>query len=436
MNAAETAAREVCRTLSQAGHRAVFAGGCVRDALLGLHPHDYDVATSATPDEVERLFGRVVSVGKAFGVQVALFGDVQIEVATFRWDGPYIDGRRPVSVEFRDEQQDALRRDFTVNALFFDPGKDEVIDYVGGREDLARRVVRAVGDPRARFGEDHLRLLRCVRFAAQLDFQIDPDTFAAVRELAHLIKKTSPERVREELLRILTQRHPHRGFKLLDESGLLPHLLPEISAMKGVAQPPEYHPEGDVYVHTLKMLEMLDAPSPTLALGVLLHDVGKPRTQTFEDRIRFNGHEKVGADMAADICERLRMSNADTARVVWLVGQHMRVSAVKEMRASKLKRLVREDGFPELLELFRIDCASSHGRMDTYEWLRDRAAELGPDEVRPNPLITGNDLIEMGIKPGPLFSEILHAVEDLQLEGALTSRDEALAHVRTTWLRR
>jgi len=433
VSAGRDAALAVCRTLHGAGHRALFAGGCVRDELLGLHPKDYDVATSATPDEVEKLFKRVITVGKAFGVQMVMIGDVQVEVATFRWDGPYLDGRRPVSVEFRDEQQDALRRDFTVNALFFDPITEEVLDYAGGREDLVRQVVRAVGVAYDRFMEDHLRLLRCVRFAAQLDFKIDPATFTAVKELAHLIKKTSPERVRDELLRILTQPHAHRGFMLLDESGLLPHLLPEISAMKGVEQPPEYHPEGDVFVHTMKMLEMLDGPTATLALGVLLHDVGKPRTQTFEDRIRFNGHEKVGAEMTAEICARLRLSNAETERVTWLVGQHMRVSAVKEMRESKLKRLIREDGFSELLELFRIDCASSHRRMDTYEWLRDRAASLPPEAVRPTPLLTGDDLIALGYKPGPQFTEILRTLEDLQLEGALASRDTAIAHVYKAW---
>jgi poly(A) polymerase len=340
-----------------------------------------------------------------------------------------------VKVEFRDEQQDALRRDFTVNALFFDPIHEEVLDYVGGREDVAAERIRAVGDPVARFEEDHLRLLRCVRLAAQLDFQIEPDTFGAVKELAYLIKKTSPERVRAELLRILTQPHAHRGVQLLDESGLLPHILPEIAAMKGVEQPPEYHPEGDVFIHTLKMLELLESPSPTLALGVLLHDVGKPQTQTFADRIRFHGHEKVGAEMAAEICERLRLSNADADRVTWLVGQHMRVSAAKEMRESKLKRLVREEGFPELLELFRLDCASSHGRMDTYEWLRDRADSLGPEQIRPDPLLTGDDLIALGYKPGPTFSEILRTVEDLQLDGTITTADEATEFVQKTWSR-
>jgi len=427
------AAVEVCRTLHAAGHRALFAGGCVRDELLGKRPKDYDVATSAHPDEVEALFDRVVTVGKAFGVQVVHRDNVAIEVATFRWDGPYIDGRRPVQVEFRDEQQDALRRDFTVNALFYDPVDDRVIDYVGGRDDLAHRVVRAVGDPHERFAEDHLRLLRCVRIAAQLDFAIDTQTFDAVKAHAHRIVKTSPERVRDELLRILTQNHAHRAFMLMDETGLLPHVLPEIAAMKGVEQPPDYHPEGDVFVHTMKALELLENPTPTLAMGLLLHDVGKPQTQTFEDRIRFSNHERVGANIAEAVCRRLRMSNEQTERIVWLVGQHMRIAAAPDMRESKRKRLVRADGFPELLELFRVDCLASHARLDTYQWLRDYAAHLKPEDAKPQPLITGDDLKVMGYQPGPQFGEILSEIEDLQLEGELTTREQAEAYVRAKW---
>ena len=427
------AAERICETLVNAGHRALFAGGCVRDELLGRTPKDYDVATSAHPDEVEKLFERVVGVGTAFGVQVVLMPEGAFEVATFRSEGPYLDGRRPSKVEFRDEEEDALRRDFTINALFMDPATDEVLDYVGGRDDLALRVVRAVGDPHERFQEDHLRLLRAVRIAAQLDFVLDEKTLEAVKTHAGLIRKTSSERVRDEILRILTQNHAHRGFEMLDETGLLRHVLPEIADMKGVEQPPEYHPEGDVFTHTLKLLGHLRGPSPTLAMAALLHDVGKPRTQTFEDRIRFNRHEKVGADIAKEICERLRMSTRDTARIEWIVGQHMRVSTVKEMRESKLKRLVREEGFSELLELFRIDCLSSHDRLDTYEWLRDYAENLSPEEAKPPPLLRGHDLIEMGYKPGPEFSKILTAVEDKQLEGELTSPEQAREYVRATW---
>ncbi|MDK1021500.1 MAG: CCA tRNA nucleotidyltransferase [Candidatus Hydrogenedentes bacterium] len=427
------AAERICETLRNAGHRALFAGGCVRDELLGRAPKDYDVATSAHPDEVERLFERVVSVGAAFGVQVVLMPEDQCEVATFRSEGPYLDGRHPASVEFHDEKQDALRRDFTINALFLDPETGEVLDYVGGREDLARRVVRAVGDPHKRFQEDHLRLLRAVRIAAQLDFALDEATLEAVKTHAGLIAKTSSERIRDEILRILTQNHAHRGFEMLDETGLLRHVLPEIADMKGVEQPPEYHPEGDVFVHTLKILERLRDPSPALAMAALLHDVGKPRTQTFADRIRFDRHEKVGADIAKDICERLRMSTHDIARIEWIVGQHMRVSTVKEMRESKLKRLIREEGFAELLELFRIDCLSSHNRLDTYEWLRDYAENLSPEEVKPPVLLSGHDLIEMGYRPGPDFAKILTAVEDKQLEGELSSPEQARDYVRTTW---
>lgn len=433
MDDARQAAERICRRLTEAGHRALFAGGCVRDELLGRHPYDYDVATSAHPDEVERIFDHVVSVGKAFGVQVVRLDGVAVEVTTFRWEGPYLDGRRPVKVEFRDEQQDALRRDFTINALFYDPLEDQVLDYVGGREDLARRLIRAVGDPRERFAEDHLRLLRCVRIAAQLDFSIEAETLTALKELAHLIVKTSPERIRDELLRILTQNHAHRGFILLDETGLLPHILPEVDAMKGVEQPPEFHPEGDVFTHTLKALERLDNPSPTLALGLLLHDVGKPQTQTFEDRIRFNGHEKVGAEMAEDVCKRLRMSTADTKRVVWLVGQHMRVNATSDMRESKLKRFVREDGFSELLELFRIDCLASHGDLKIYAWLHDYVSTLEPEHAKPAPLLTGDDLKAMGYAPGPLFSEMLSALEDEQLEGRIQTADEARRFIAEHW---
>ena len=435
MDSGRKAAEEICERLRQHGHRALLAGGCVRDELLDRTPKDFDVATSATPDEVEALFDRVVTVGAAFGVQIVLLPSGECEVATFRREGPYLDGRRPSTVEPSDEEEDALRRDFTVNALFSDPESGEVLDYVDGREDIERRVIRAVGDPEKRFAEDHLRLLRAVRIAAQVDFDIEEATFQAIQKHAGLIVKTSSERIRDELLRILTQNHARRGFELLEETGLLKHVLPEIAAMRGVEQPPEFHPEGDVLTHTLMLLEQLDAPSPTLAMAALLHDVGKPVTQTFEDRIRFNHHERIGAEMADAICGRLHLSNADTARVTWLVGQHMRVSAAPEMRESKRKRLVREDGFPELLELFRIDCISSHNKLDTYEWLRDYAENLSPEEIKPEPLITGTDLIEMGYPPGPKFAEILTAVEDKQLEGDLDSAKSARAYVEATWPR-
>ena len=428
----ETAGR-ICGTLAGKGHRALFAGGCVRDMLLGVAPRDYDIATSALPQEVDALFEKTIGVGAAYGVQVVVIDDASFEVTTFRRDGPYLDGRHPSTVEFRDEKEDALRRDFTINALYYDPIDERFVDYVGGRRDLEDGLIRAVGDPAKRFEEDHLRLLRAVRFAARLDYEIEEATLESIRDCAALVTKTSPERVRDEILKMLTEGHARRAFELLDTTGLLREILPEIDRMKGIEQPVEFHPEGDVFTHTMRILERLDAPSPTLALGALLHDVGKPLTQTFEDRIRFNLHDKVGARESEAICRRLRLSKRDSARVAWLVGQHMRVAATDKMRESKLKRLLREEGFSDLLELFRIDCLASHQKMERYEWLRDYAANLKPDEIRPARILSGRDLIEMGYTPGPIFAEILKAIDDAQLEGQMASKEQACDEVRKSW---
>jgi poly(A) polymerase len=433
MNERERAARAICARLRAAGHRALFAGGCVRDRLLGITPKDFDVATSALPDQVAALFPRTIAVGAAFGVILVQTEAGPVEVATFRHDGPYLDGRHPSAVTFTGEREDAARRDFTINALYLDPETDTVLDYVDGLADLRARVVRAVGDPAARFREDHLRLLRAVRFAARLDFSIEPRTLAAIREHAPLCIDTSAERVRDELLKMLTEGHAKRAFELLDETGLLEHVLPEMIPMKGCEQPPEYHPEGDVFVHTLLLLDQLGECSPALALAALLHDVGKPPTQTFEDRIRFNLHEKVGARMAEKICKRLRLPNDVSERAVWLVENHMRLAATPEMRESKRKRFVREPGYDELLALGRMDCLASHGDTSHINWIEEYRANLRPDEIRPAPLITGNDLIAMGYPPGPRFKEILTAVEDLQLEGRLETPEAARAHVEMTW---
>jgi poly(A) polymerase len=433
MNERERAAWAICARLRAAGHRALFAGGCVRDRLLGITPKDFDVATSALPDQVAALFPRTIAVGAAFGVILVQTEAGPVEVATFRHDGPYLDGRHPSAVTFTGEREDAARRDFTINALYLDPETDTVLDYVDGLADLRARVVRAVGDPAARFREDHLRLLRAVRFAARLDFSIGPRTLAAIREHAPLCIDTSAERVRDELLKMLTEGHAKRAFELLDETGLLEHVLPEMIPMKGCEQPPEYHPEGDVFVHTLLLLDQLGECSPALALAALLHDVGKPPTQTFEDRIRFNLHEKVGARMAEKICKRLRLPNDVSERAVWLVENHMRLAATPEMRESKRKRFVREPGYDELLALGRMDCLASHGDTSHINWIEEYRANLKPDEIRPAPLITGNDLIAMGYPPGPRFKEILTAVEDLQLEGRLETPEAARAHVEMTW---
>ncbi|HNT89054.1 MAG TPA: CCA tRNA nucleotidyltransferase, partial [Candidatus Hydrogenedentes bacterium] len=351
MDPLELAAREICARLRDRGFRALFAGGCVRDRLLGVPPKDYDIATDAHVLDVLKLFPKTIEVGKAFGVLVVVRPEGRFEVATFRQDGPYLDGRHPDYVAFTSEEEDAQRRDFTVNALFFDPETEQIVDYVDGVRDLRAKIIRAVGNPAERFDEDHLRLLRAVRFAARLDYAIDPATFAAIRAKAALIRKTSPERIRDELLKILTEGAARRAFELMDATGLLEHALPEVARMKGVAQPEQFHPEGDVFVHTLLLLEHLENPTPTLAMGALLHDVGKPETQTFEDRIRFNLHDKVGARIAENICKRLRFPAAQIERIRWLVERHMRVTALPKMRESRRRRFVREEGFDELLEL-------------------------------------------------------------------------------------
>jgi len=427
------AALRLCDTLTRAGFRALLAGGCVRDGILGVPPRDYDIATSARPEQVAGLFDVCIEVGAAFGIQIVVLPEGRFEVAAFRQDGPYSDGRRPDYVAYVDEVEDAQRRDFTINAMFLDPATDQVIDYVGGQQDLRGRILRAVGDPDQRFGEDHLRLLRGVRFAARLGYTIAPDTLAAMCRMAPLVTKTSAERIRDELVKILTEGGARRAFGLLDETGMLVHVLPEVAAMKGVAQPEQFHPEGDVFEHTLLMLEYLERPSATLAMGVLLHDVGKPLTQTFEDRIRFNNHDKVGARESEKICRRLRMSQADTARISWLVENHMRLAAFPKMRESKRKRFVRHEAFPELLELARLDCLASHRALEKVEAIRDYAATLPPEVLKPPPLVAGKDLIAMGYAPGPLFSEILEAVEDAQLEGRLASAEEARKFVRERW---
>ncbi len=429
------AALRICTRLHEAGFRALLAGGCVRDLILGVEPRDYDIATNARREDVAGLFEKSYSVGAVFGIETVIQPEGQFEVATFRKDGPYLDGRRPAHVEFVDEEQDAQRRDFTINAMFFDPQTNTVLDYVGGRHDLRAGIVRTVGEPRRRFDEDHLRLLRAIRFAARLDYAIAPDTFAAICEAASLIRKTSAERIRDELLKMLTEGHARRALERLDETGLLGVLLPEVARMKGVQQPSKFHPEGDVFEHTLLMFEHAESPSTTLAMGMLLHDVGKPLTQTFEDRIRFNNHDKVGAREAVRICRRLHMSKDETTRIVWLVANHMRLAMAPRMRQSKLKRFVREEGFPELLELCRLDCMASHLGLDKIRWLEDYLSRTEPEKIAPPPLLTGKDLIAMGYQPGPVFSEILRALEDAQLEGNIATADEARRFVKTHWRR-
>lgn len=493
-NNAKQHATEIVRTLRERGHQAYLCGGCVRDLLLAREPADYDVATDATPQQVMNIFPQTFAVGAQFGVvlvpfaegaghrdagrsglaatadaptgegarlsidkiisstgkgvvsstsEIALFftigtgdegrskGNV-VEVATFRSDMGYSDGRHPDQVRYsNDPREDVQRRDFTINGLLLDPVTNEVLDFVGGRDDLKAGIIRAIGEPGHRFAEDKLRMLRAVRFAARFDYAIDPATLAAIQRLAPQTHQVSRERVREELAKMLTEGRARCAFELLDESRLLREVLPEISAMKGVEQPPQFHPEGDVFIHTLLLLEKL-APgcSKTLAWGALLHDVGKPPTfRVAPDRIRFDGHVEIGVKMAAEICRRLRFSNDETDQILALVDNHMRFADVPLMKASTLKKFLRLPGFDEHLELHRIDCLSSNGQLASYDYAREQLQALPPEAIRPEPLITGRDLIDAGYEPGPRFKEILATVEDAQLEGKLATRDAAMEFV-------
>jgi poly(A) polymerase len=444
------AAREIVLALSAAGHPAYFAGGCVRDMLLEVEAKDFDVATSATPDVVMGLFAKTYSVGAHFGVVLVCTpdgegGEIATEVATFRHDGAYSDGRRPDAVRFStDPREDVLRRDFTINGMLLDPVIFEetgdaaaaTIDYVGGREDLAAHVLRAIGDPALRFAEDKLRMLRGVRFAARLELEIEPRTMAAIRAAASEIGQVSSERIRDELTLMLTEGHARRAFELLDETGLLVHVLPEAVRMHGVAQPPQFHPEGDVWVHTMLLLEKLQpGVSATLGWGALLHDIGKPATfrppdpKKPGDRIRFDGHVEVGVRMAEEILGRLRFSNEDTAQIVALVKNHMRFGDILQMRESTLKRFLRLPKFDEHLALHWMDASSAHGDLRLYEFAKEKYEAAPVETIRPKLLVTGRDLIAAGYRPGTAFKAMLEAAEDAQLEGRATTTDEGLAVV-------
>jgi len=433
----------IIRTLRDHSHQAYLVGGCVRDILLGRESADYDVATSATPEEVMRIFPDAYGVGVQFGVVLVpapaegIANDVSsdgrtVEVATFRSDIGYSDGRHPDEVRFsKDPREDVQRRDFTINGMMLDPVSGEVLDFVGGQKDLEARTIRCIGEPAQRFGEDKLRMLRAVRFAARFSFEIEPATLATVRELAPQIRQVSRERVRDELTKMLTEGHAREAFLLLDGTGLLHEVLPEIEAMRGVEQPPQFHPEGDVFLHTLLLLEKLPHPCPApLAWGALLHDVGKPPTfRRAPDRIRFDGHVDVGVKMAEVICQRLRFSSHDTERILALVDNHMRFGHAMRMSESTFKKFVRMPHFDEHLELHRLDCQASYRDLTTYDFTRNKMATLTPEAIRPAPLVTGDDLIAAGHVPGPSFKEILSAVEDGQLEGRLRDREAALQFV-------
>ena len=436
MSSVRQAALRVVQILQEKGHTAFFAGGCVRDLVLRRTPQDYDVATSATPSEIEKCFRRTIGVGKSFGVIRVRQNNHEIEVATFRTEGPYLDGRRPEYVEFTTAEEDAKRRDFTINGLFYDPIRRSILDFVSGRKDLKKRVLRAIGDPVLRFQEDHLRLLRCIRFAAQLNFKIETKTWKALSHLAPSIQLVSAERIRDELTKLLIAPDATKGLRLLSRSGLMKQLLPEIEAMKGVPQPRAFHPEGDVYVHTLKVVSSLKNPSPLLAWSALLHDVGKP--PTFEKslvrkrvRIRFPEHAKVGAEISDQILRRLRFSNSERETVVEMVANHMTFKDVKAMRLATLKRLMARPTFEEELKLHQADCQACHGKLGNVRFLKRRQRELAREEIKPPRLISGKDLIKLGLTPGPLFGKILSAVEEAQLEGTIRTEKEALDYART-----
>ena len=427
MDMKRQAPTDIVTRLRAEGFQAYLVGGCARDLVMGREPTDYDIATDATPDQVVHLYPDALTVGAKFGVVIVPHEAGNVEVATFRSDGRYADGRHPEEVRFsKTPQEDVRRRDFTINGLLLDPAIDEVLDYVGGQADIRARRIRTIGNPVDRFSEDKLRMLRAVRFAARFDFALDGAAKQAIQTLAHQIHDVSAERVRDEIIKILTEGRACRGFQLLDETGLLKEVLPEIKALQGVAQPPEFHPEGDVWVHTLMMLEGLNNPTPTLALGVLLHDVGKPPTFTIRERIRFDNHVEVGAKMAEAICARLRLSARDTERVVELVRHHLRFKDFPQMKRSTKLRFLRMEGFDEHLELHRLDCLSSHRNLTNYELARRLLAETPAEEIKPTPLLRGNDLIAQGYTPGPRFKQILQAVEDAQLEGRLQDREDAL----------
>ncbi len=431
--ASATAAADVVRRLREAGHQAYIVGGSVRDLLLGREAREHDIATSAAPEVVRRLFRRTVPVGVQFGVILVIEQGIRLEVATFRSDDAYVDGRRPTQVHFGTAEQDALRRDFTINALYQDPLTGEIVDYVGGRDDLRAGVIRAIGDPRARIAEDRLRMLRAVRFAARFGFTIHPATHEAIVAAAPSVTDMAAERIGEEIVKMLTEGGARRAFELLDTTGLLPVVLPEIAALQGCAQSADFHPEGDVWRHTLLLLQQLPAGvAETLALGALLHDVAKPECAgTKGDRITFYGHTNVGAERAVEICQRLRRSRMTWERVAWLVRSHLRLVQAPDMRLATLKKLLAEEGIDELLQLARWDALASNGDLRWVLYCERRRAELEAQApLRPPRLLGGNDLMAMGCPAGPRVGELLRALEDAQLEGDVRTRDEAERFVR------
>jgi len=432
-------AREVVIELRNADHKAFCVGGCARDTLLGIEPKEYDITTSATPEEVSELFPHTVPIGASFGVILVITGKYQFEVATFRKDLSYSDGRHPDRVIYSSqEQEDVLRRDFTINGMLYDPIEEEVIDYIGGIADIKSKIVKTIGDPYERFNEDKLRMMRAIRFSSRYNFELDVNTFSAVEKLAGGIIQVSSERIRDEITKIITQSNPGHGLKMLSVSGLLKYILPDVEIMNGVEQPPEFHPEGDVFIHTCLVLDKLfenqnGVVSPELAIGALLHDVGKPPTFSISDRIRFNGHDKLGADMSKKICRELKFSNKQIEIIYELIRDHLKFKDVFNMKKSTLKRFIGMPHFEEHMALHLADCQASHGLMAAYDFIMEKYNDFEEEEIKPAPILSGRELIEMGYKPGPLFSEILNFVEEAQLEGDISNTEEARKAVSETY---
>ena len=427
-------ALQIISILEKAGFEAFLAGGCVRDKLRGVLPKDYDIATSAKPEQVQKLFPKTVPVGVSFGVILVIEDEAPFEVATFRAEGEYRDGRHPDKVTFTNVEADAKRRDFTVNGLYWDAKGQKVLDFVDGQNDIQRKIIRTIGNAEDRFLEDHLRMLRAVRFAVQLGFTIEAETLTAIKKHSALIKKVSQERIRDELSKTLTSPEPARGIRMMDELGLLIHILPEMEILKGCEQPSEYHPEGDVWIHTLMLLDKLSSPPIELAMGALLHDIAKPATFVrAADRIRFHGHDKIGAEMSQVICKRLTFSNSHTELICSLVNEHLRFKDAFQMRVSTLKRFLSLDRFDLHLELHRIDCLSSHGALEAYHFCVAKYEEFKKLPPPPMKLVTGEDLIKLGHKPGPDFTKILRVVEDAILEGTVKNKEEGIALVKAQY---
>ena len=429
-------AKSIVKILQNNGHKAFFVGGCVRDALLNLEPVEFDITTSATPKDIQIIFDKTVPVGESFGVILVLLKGYKFEVATFRKEENYFDGRHPSNVEYStSEQDDVIRRDFTINGLLYNPISEELFDYVDGENDLKLGIIKTIGNPLDRFKEDKLRMIRAVRFASRFNFTIDNKTLESIKEVVSDITQVSAERIRDELIKITTQKNPGDGLKLLSDTNLLKHIMPDVEAMKGIEQPPEFHPEGDVFVHTCLVLDKLFETtdgiySPELAIGALLHDVGKPPTFENLDRIRFNGHDRVGAAMAVKICKKLRFSNKQIDLIADLIKDHLKFKDVTKMRESTLKRFISKPHFDQHLKLHLADCLASHGIIDAYNFVKDKLEEFKHIEIRPKPLIDGKDLIKMGYEPGPIFSKIINMVEEQQLEGLIKNKDEALDFVQ------